>query len=150
MRIAVYLCNCGASISERIDFTGISRELGQRADVAYVRTIDFMCSDESKQAVQAELCEQRPDRVVIAACSPREYERVFMELLESAGINRYFLQFVNVREQVAWVTPDRSQATAKALEQIRAAVARVALHRALERKELDVCRDVLVLSLIHI
>lgn len=146
MRTAVYLCNCGANISERIDYEAIARELGQHADVAYIKTVDFICSDESKQAVAAELCEQRPDRVVIAACSPREYERTFMELLESAGMNRYFLQFVNVREQVAWVTPDREQATAKALAQIRAAIARVAKHRPLERKELEVCRDVLVIG----
>ena len=73
---------------------------------------------------------------MIAACSPREYERAFMDLLERAGMNRYFLQFVNLREQ----------ATAKAAAQIRGAVARVALHRPLETKEIKVCRDVLMIG----
>ena len=146
MKIAVYLCACGANISERIDFPELSRELGQRADVAYVQTADFICSEESKEAVAAELRELRPDRVVVAACSPREYERALGDVLERAGMNRYFLQFVNIREQVAWVTPDREQATAKAAAQIHAALARVANHRPLERKELEVCRDVLVIG----
>jgi len=146
MRIAVYLCNCGATISERIDFPEISRQLGRHADVAYVKTIDFICSEESKQALQTELSDQKPDRVVIAACSPREYERAFMDVLEKAGMNRYFLQFVNLREQVAWVTPDREQATAKAAAQIRAALARVAKHQALERKALEVSGGVLVIG----
>ena len=146
MKIAVYLCACGANISERIDFPELSRELGRRADVAYVKTADFICSEESKQAVEAELREHRPDRVVVAACSPREYERALGDVLERAGMNRYFLQFVNIREQVAWVTPGREQATAKAAAQIHAALARVANHRPLERKELEVCRDVLVIG----
>ena len=146
MKIAVYLCACGANVSERIDFAELSLELGQRADVAYVKTADFVCSEESKEAVETELRERRPDRVVVAACSPREYERALGDVLERAGMNRYFLQFVNIREQVAWVTPDRAQATAKAAAQIHAALARVANHRPLEKKELEVCRDVLVIG----
>ena len=55
MRIAVYLCNCGTNVSERIDYAEIAGELERRADVAYVRTADFICSEESKQAMQAEL-----------------------------------------------------------------------------------------------
>ncbi len=146
MKIAVYLCACGANISEGIDFAAISLELGQRADVAYVKTIDFICSEEGKQAVEADLRELRPDRVVVAACSPREYERALMDTVERGGMNRYFLQFVNIREQVAWVTPDRVQAAAKAAAQIHGALARVARHRPLEKKQLEVCRDLLVIG----
>ena len=146
MKTAVYLCSCGATMSERIDFARLTDDLRALADVFYVRTIEYLCSEDSKQYLRNDLSTERPDRVVVAACSPREYERAFMDVLESAGMNRYLLQFVNMREQVAWVTPDPAKATAKAAALIRGAVARVARHRPLERKEFDACRDVLVIG----
>src|SRR5205085_4235607 len=111
---------------------------------AYVEPGAFLCAEDGKQQLEAHLLEHRPDRVVIAACSPREYERAFMGVLQRAGINPYFLQMTNIREQVAWVTPDEQEAVRKACVQIRGAVARVARHEPLERRELEMCRDVVV------
>jgi heterodisulfide reductase subunit A len=108
--------------------------------------VEFLCSEEGKQFLEQDLIENRPDRVVIAACSPREVESVFMQCLQNAGMNPYFVQIANIREQVAWITPDAALATPKACSAIRAAVARVCLHEPLERKELEVCRDVLVVG----
>ena len=67
---------------------------------------------------------EKPDRVVIAACSPRDYERTFRECMSAAEINPYLLQMVNVREQVAWVTADPDQAARKTVHYIRAAAKR--------------------------
>ena len=146
MRTGVYLCNCGTNISERIDFDRLTEELSKQVGVAYVKPVDFLCSEDGKQFLETDLGEERPERVVIAACSPREYERAFMQVLDRTGINPYFLQMANIREQVAWVTPDPEQATCKACAQIRGAVARVQLHQPLVRTELDVCRDVVVIG----
>ena len=146
MKTGVYLCNCGNSFSERIDFGQVTLQLEQCPGVAYIKPIDFLCSDEGKQWFEADLKKEQPDRVVVAACSPREYESTFMGVLRQAGINPYFLQMVNIREQVAWMTPDAEQATRKAAAQIRAAIARVKEHQPLEKMELEVCRDVLVVG----
>lgn len=131
MRTGVYLCSCGTNISERIDFGLLSEELLKQAGIAYVKPVAFLCSEDGRQFLEADLLQERPDRVVIAACSPREYERAFMQVLERAGMNPYFLQMANIREQVAWVTPDMEQATSKACAQIRGAAARVRLHQPL-------------------
>ncbi|MBI5084802.1 MAG: CoB--CoM heterodisulfide reductase iron-sulfur subunit A family protein [Acidobacteria bacterium] len=146
MRTGIYLCSCGDSLPELIDFHRLQGELSRLEDVAYVKPVAYLCAEEGKQFLENDLGQQRPDRVVIAACSPREYERAFMQVLERAGLNPYFLQMVNIREQVAWVTPDISQATSKACAQIRAAAARVSLHQALIKTELEVCRDVVVIG----
>jgi heterodisulfide reductase subunit A len=146
MRTGVYFCNCGGNVSERIDFKAIEEELLQQGGVAYVRAVDFLCAEDGKQFLETDLGEERPERVVIAACSPREYERAFMQVLERGGMNPYFLQMTNIREQVAWVTPDREQATRKACTQIRGAAARVRLHQPLFRTELEMCRDVVVIG----
>lgn len=146
MRTGVYVCACGGGVSERVDYGSVAAELGKIPQVAYIRPAEFLCSEEGKQFLQHDLIENRPERVVIAACSPREVESAFMQCLQAAGMNPYLLQIANIREQVAWVTPDPAQATPKACAAIRAAVARVSLHEPLETKELDVCRDVLVVG----
>jgi heterodisulfide reductase subunit A len=146
MRTGVYLCSCGTNISERIDFHRLTEELLERAGVAYVKPAGFLCAEDGKQFLETDLGEERPERVVIAACSPREYERAFMEVLERAGMNPYFLQMANIREQVAWVTPDVEQATGKACAQIRGAAARVRLHEPLFKTELEAVRDVVVIG----
>jgi heterodisulfide reductase subunit A len=146
MRTGVYLCSCGTNISERIDFERVAGDLLQQAGIAYVKPAGFLCAEDGRQFLEADLLQERPDRVVIAACSPREYQRAFMQVLERAGMNPYFLQMANIREQVAWVTPDIEQATGKACAQIRGAAARVGLHQPLFKTELDACRDVVVIG----
>ena len=146
MRVGVYLCECGGNIGDRVDLEAIEAALAGAPDVAYTARAEFPCSEDGRRWLVEHIRTNRPDRVAIGACSPREYERAFRSALEEAGLNPYFLQMANIREQVAWVTPDRAQATAKALAQIRGAVARVARHAPLERRELDVCRDVVVIG----
>ncbi len=146
MKTGVYYCACGGSVSDRVSYRAVAEELEGMPEVQYVRAVEFLCSEEGKQSLEQDLATDRPDRVVIAACSPREVESAFMQCLENAGMNPYFVQIANIREQVAWVTPDPDQATRKACAAIRAAVARVCLHAPLERKEIEVCRDVLVVG----
>jgi len=88
------------------------RELRRSFEVL-CRPVEFICAAEGKEFLKDHLIANRPDRVVVAACSPREYESTFMQILAEAGINPYYLQMVNIREQVAWVTPDPAQATRK-------------------------------------
>jgi heterodisulfide reductase subunit A len=39
---------------------------------------------------------------------------VIRNALELAGINKYLFEMVNLRDQCAWVTPDKEDATVKA------------------------------------
>jgi heterodisulfide reductase subunit A2 len=146
MRVGIYFCNCGTNISDKVNREAVKEALEKNPAVAYVTDVDFLCSVEGKERLEHELIEKKPDRVVVAACSPREYESAFMQVLAKAGMNPYFLQMVNIREQVSWVTSDPDQATKKATTWIRAAVARVCQHAPLEKKALDACRDVMVIG----
>jgi len=146
MRVGVYFCSCGTNVSDRVSFETVNEELGKNPSVAFVKNCEFLCSEEGKDFLREDVKREKPDRVVIAACSPREHEKTFMQVVSEAGVNPYFMQMVNIREHVAWVTPDPEQATNKACAQIRAAVARVPLHEPLERKELQACPDALVIG----
>lgn len=146
MRIGVYFCRCGTNIAEKID-AEIVKELALAfpGDVHFA-AIDFLCSEEGKLAMEKDLKENDVDRIVVAACSPRDHEKTFMGVMERAEKNPYFLQMVNIREQVAWVTEDKDLATAKAARYVSAAMHRVVLHDALQKKAIDVCPDILIIG----
>lgn len=146
MKIVLYLCTCGGTLEERLDFERIARDVRRPPHQIIVRTMPLLCSEESRERIAAELAADPPDRVVIGACSPREHEATFKRALESGGINPYLLQMVNLREQIAWVTPDRQEGTEKALTWLRGAIARVPLQRPLTVGHIAASPAVLVLG----
>ncbi len=146
MRVGVYFCRCGGIISDQIDGEELARRVDGTGDVAYVKSVELACDAGGRLFIIEDLKKERPDRVVIAACSPREHEETFRGVMSDAGMNPFLMQMVNVREQVAWVTPDKRAATEKAIRYVRTAAARVALHEPLERVEVDVVTDTLVIG----
>ena len=146
MRVGVYFCRCGGNISEKIPEEKLRAELAAVGGDLCFTAVDFLCSEEGKAAFEDDLRENPVERVVIAACSPRDHEPTFRRVLAAAGLNPYLLQMANVREQVAWVTAEEAEAIAKAGRYIRAAIRRVSLHQPLEKKEIDICPEVLVIG----
>jgi heterodisulfide reductase subunit A len=143
MKIGVYFCNCGTNIKDKIDSEKVKSKMP--SDI-YFETVDFACSEEGKKQIEESLKNNRIERMVISACSPREHENTFMGVLSNAGINPYLMQMVNVREQVAWVTEDKTKASDKTARYINAAIKRVMLHNPLDKREIDVCPDVVVIG----
>lgn len=146
LRVGVYICSCGTNISENLDIDELARFSSGLDTVAYSKLHNLLCSEAGKDFLAEDIIKEKPDRVVIAACTPKEHEKTFRNVLQKAGLNPYLFQMVNIREQVAWVTSDKKSATEKAKSSIRAAVRRVALHEPLEKKEIDCNTDVLVVG----
>ena len=146
MRTGVYFCNCGTNVSGRIDAEEVKAYLLQRNKDVHFKVIDFMCSEEGKTAFENDLRENKIDRAVAAACSPREHEGTFMHAMSRAGLNPYLMQMVNIREQIAWVTEDPEKAMEKAARCISAAMRRVALHAPLRKEEIDISTGVIVIG----
>jgi heterodisulfide reductase subunit A2 len=146
MKIGVYFCRCGGIISDKIDQEEVERRLGALGEIAYFQAIDLACDEGGRAAIAAHIGENKPDRVIFLACSPREHEQTFRGVLASGGLNPFLMQMVNVREQVAWVTPDRRAATEKTIHYARAATARVRRHEPLEKREIEVSTDALVIG----
>src|SRR5512143_4004430 len=134
LRVGVYICSCGTNISENVDIEELSRFSSKLDSVAYVKTHHLLCSEDGKNYVAEYIANDKPDRVVIAACTPKEHEKTFRNVLQKAGLNPYLFQMVNIREQVAWATSSKNAATENAKSSLRAAVRRVAFHEPLEKK----------------
>lgn len=137
-KIGVYLCDCGANIASVVKVDEVAEYVKTLPSVAVVREYKFMCSEPGQDLIKKDIEELGINRVVVASCSPRLHEQTFRRLLASVGLNAYFFEMANVREQCAWVTVDKGAATEKAKALVNAAVQRVMYHEPLDTKKVPV------------
>ena len=145
-KIGVYVCECGNNIADNVDIDRIIKAVSPIHDVEVAEKYRLLCSEDGKEYLKQSIKEHELTHLVVAACSPKQHENTFMNVCETAGLNQYLFQMANIREQCAWVTQDKEKATEKAIRQIRAAIARVRYQMPLEKKEMDVSSDVLVIG----
>ena len=145
-RIGFYICHCGHNIAAMVDCTDVAKYVGQLPGVVLSRDYTYMCSDPGQELIQKDIKEFGLNRVVVASCSPLLHEHTFRKAVEAGGLNPFFFHMVNIREHVSWVHTSRDEATVKAKALARAAIRRVAHHRALEVKKVPVHPDVLVVG----
>ncbi|WP_334109630.1 CoB--CoM heterodisulfide reductase iron-sulfur subunit A family protein [Thermodesulfitimonas autotrophica] len=145
-RIGVYICSCVTNISDVVDVEEVARFATQFPGVVYAKVHSLLCSEEGKAFLSEDIQKEQPDRIVIAACSPKEHEHTFRKVLAANGLNPYLLQMANIREQVAWVTADPDEATAKAKSYLKAALQRIPLHEPLPKQEIECNPNALVIG----
>jgi len=145
-KIGVYICHCGINIASKVDVSDVVEFAKTLPLVSVAREYKFMCSDPGQELIQQDLREGKINRVVVASCSPLMHEVTFRQATADAGQNPFFFQMANIREHVSWVTLDSSLATNKAKALVAAAVRRVALHEPLEKKQVPVNPDVLIVG----
>ncbi len=145
-RIGVYVCECGPNIRDAVDMDALVAFSGTLPEVVFSRRHELLCSAEGQVLIAREIVANSLTHVVVAGCSPKEHERTFQRTLQSAGLNPFLVQMAAIREQCAWVTPDRTAATEKAKTLIRAAIRRVAFSEALIESEIPCCADLLVVG----
>ena len=145
-RIGVYVCECGPNIRDAVDMGALVTFSETLPGVVFSRRHELLCSAEGQALITREIVANSLTHVVVAGCSPKEHERTFQRTLQSAGLNPFLVQMAAIREQCAWVTPDRTAATEKAKTLIRAAIRRVAFSTALVESEIPCCADLLVVG----
>ncbi len=146
VRIGFYICHCGHNIAAMVDCAAVAKYVESLPGVALSRDYKYMCSDPGQEMIQKDIQTLRLNRIVVASCSPLLHEHTFRTATEAGGLNPFYFHMVNVREHDSWVHTDREEATEKAKALARAAVARVAHHRALEVKKVPIHPDVLVVG----
>jgi len=144
--IGVFVCECGPNIAEMVDVDHLTEWSRSLPGVTHAIRVPLLCSEEGKQLMAGKIRELGLERVVVAACSPREHEHTFRAICVAGGINPFLMQIANIREQCAWVSADRAGATRKAQSLVRAAVQRIAQHDPLETPQMDVEGTVLVVG----
>ena len=145
-RIGVYICHCGINIGSVVDVDAVVEHASRLPGVAVARNYSYMCSDPGQGMIKDDIEKEKLNRVIVASCSPRMHEPTFRNTLKDAGLNPYFLEMANIREQVSWVHEDKEVATEKAKKLVEAAVAKALLLEALEEKEVDVTPSCLIIG----
>jgi heterodisulfide reductase subunit A len=145
-KIGVYVCECGNNIADNVDIDRIIKTISPMRNIEIIEKYRLLCSEDGKEFLRQSIKDHELTHLVVAACSPKQHEHTFMSVCGAAELNPYLFQMANIREQCAWVTPDKEEATDKAIRQIAAAIARVAYQESLEKKDIDVSPDVLVIG----
>jgi heterodisulfide reductase subunit A len=130
----------------RLQHRNVAEQLAEMPHVVVAKHYKYMCSDPGQDLIAQDIREHSLNRVVVASCSPRMHEITFRRVLENAGVNPYLFEMANIREQCSWVHTDREVATAKAASLIAASIDRVIHHEPLERREVEVTPETLVVG----
>jgi len=146
-RIGVFVCKCGINIAGIVDVPSVEEYAKTLPHVVYAGQNLFTCSQDAQDKIKEIINEYKLNRVVVASCTPKTHEPIFMDTLEQAGLNKYLFEMANIRNQDSWMhfhIPD--QATNKALDLVRMAVARAATLDPLHEKRIPVTKKALVIG----
>jgi heterodisulfide reductase subunit A len=145
-RIGVFTCWCGENIARSVDVEAVARQVAELPGVRCSLAYKYMCSEPGQRLIREKIASERLDAVVVASCSPHMHLKTFRKAAQQAGVNPYRVEMANIREHCSWVHPDRTEATQKAFELVRMAVAKVRENRALEPIRVPVTRRALVIG----
>jgi heterodisulfide reductase subunit A2 len=146
-RIGVFVCNCGVNIGGVVRVPEVVEYAKTLANVVYTQENLFSCSQDAQDQLRKIISEQRLNRVVVAACSPRTHEPLFQQTLKGAGVNKYLFEMANIRDQDSWVHQnDPDAATEKAKDLVRMAVAKASLLEPLEEERVEINQSALVVG----
>ncbi len=146
-RVGVFVCNCGINIASVVDVKEVTRYAASLPHVVYTSDNLFTCSQDTQVKLKQIIEEERLNRVVVAACSPRTHEQLFQDTMRSVGLNKYLFEMANIRDQDSWVhQKDPVRATAKAKDLVRMAVARASLLKPLVERPLEINQRALVIG----
>lgn len=146
-KVGVFICDCGENIGGVIEVESLVQHASSLPYVAVAKAEGHGCSRLSMENIRQTIEEEQLNRVVIGGCSPRTHLAKFQDLLGKAGLNKYLVEIANIRDQATWVhsgTPD--EATVKAKDLIRMAVAGAVKAQPLTDQSLPMNKNVLVVG----
>jgi len=145
-RIGVFVCHCGINIASTVDVERVVEAARELPGVVFATDYKYMCSDPGQSLLKQAIVEHKLTGVVVATCSPHMHETTFRRAAEEAGLNPYLVEIVNTREQVSWVHEDREAATEKAIDLVRAMVAKVRQNEALSPISIPLTKRAMVIG----
>ncbi len=147
IRIGVFVCDCGTNIAGVLNVPELVEYALTLANVVFADEGRWSCSVDYLTRMKELIRENRLNRVVISACTPRTHEPLFKRTVKEAGVNPYLLEFVSIREQVSWVhMKEPDNAIAKAKDLIKMGVAKAALLEAGQEIRLPVKTECLIIG----
>jgi heterodisulfide reductase subunit A len=146
-RIGVFICHCGLNIAGVLDIKELVEYAKTLPNVVYVKDNRYTCADPGQEEIRKSIKEHKLNRVVVAACSPRMHEPTFRRTVSDVGLNPFLFEMANIREFSSWCHPSTpKEATDKAKDIIKMAVAKSRLLQPLQTIEVPVTNKALVIG----
>jgi heterodisulfide reductase subunit A len=146
-RVGVFVCHCGSNIAGVVDVEQVVEFARGLPNVVYAAHQMFSCAGNTQQEIEEAIQDQRINRVVVAACSPKTHESIFRGVMLRAGLNPYLLEMSNIRNMDSWVHKhDAQAATRKASDMVSMAVEKARRLEPLEISELPLIQKALVIG----
>lgn len=146
-RVGVFVCHCGLNIAGVIDVEAVTQYARTLPNVVFAIHNRYTCADPGQEEIRKAIKEHKLNRVIVAACSPRLHEPTFRRCIAEAGLNPYVFEMANIREFSSWCHPSTpKEATEKAKEIVKIAVAKARLLQDLETIQVPVTNKALVLG----
>jgi NADPH-dependent glutamate synthase beta subunit-like oxidoreductase/Na+-translocating ferredoxin:NAD+ oxidoreductase RNF subunit RnfB len=158
-RIGVFICQCNGQISDVVDTASVEAQAQTWAGVAHTEVLVQSCSPQAADEIYEAVADRNLNRVVLAACSCCAVDQVCYSCTyqrvrcKDNLLGRHFdrgnplFEFVNIREQCAWIHASNPEvATATATAMVAAAVAKTRLSATRPRVSLPLDRTVLILG----
>jgi len=146
-RIGVFICHCGLNIAGTVDVKRVIAAIKDYPGVVHAESYIYMCSDPGQDLVRAAIKEKNLEGILMANCSPMMHERTFRNVAAAAGLNPYFCEIANIREQCSWPHEHEKEiATKKAIFLIKATVEKLKRNMALTPMVVHVIKRALVIG----
>ncbi|MBN2153791.1 MAG: CoB--CoM heterodisulfide reductase iron-sulfur subunit A family protein, partial [Candidatus Lokiarchaeota archaeon] len=146
-RIGVLACQCDKESARVLDNKAIVDSLRGIPGVVAVEARVFDTCKESHAFLARMIQDNKLNRVVVGACSPRVYGNIFTEAVKEANLDPNLLEIVNIREHAAWVHQDEPEAaTRKVIDLLAMGVAKNRELTYQENKKIPMSKAVLVIG----
>lgn len=146
-KVGVYICHCGSNIAGVVDCASVAEYAATIPGVVSSRHYAYMCSEPGQALIKEDIKKLGVNRVVVASCTPRMHEPTYRKVLEECGVNPFFFEMANIREHVSWAHQNqKAEATEKAKDLVKMAVARAKKLEAVSKMEVGVIPNAVVLG----
>ena len=146
-RVGVFVCRCGANIARVVDVPGVAEYAKTLPNVVHAEENLYTCSTDTQMKIIQAIKDKNLTRVVVASCTPRTHEPLFQDTIREAGLNKYLFEMANIRDQCSWVhATHMPEATEKAKDLVRMAVARAVTLEPLHESPVEIKRVGLVIG----
>jgi heterodisulfide reductase subunit A len=146
-KLGVYICACGGNISDYVDIEKVREAVKDEDCLVLAKTTMFACGDSNQKDMEQDIKENELSGIVVASCSPKLHLTTFRGVSERAGLNKYNYVHANIREQASWAHSDNKVgATEKAINLVKAAIAKARLAESLDPIKIESKRSVAVIG----
>ncbi len=145
-KVGLLICHCGTNIAGTVDIEWLVEYFSRKKNII-VKEHKHACTDDGLNTLRRMIREDDVNRIVIAACTPFLHGGLFRRIAEEEGVNRGFVEIVNIREQCSWPHYGlKKKATLKARDLIEMGIAKVMEATPMRTLRTPVTRRILVIG----